>query len=155
MTEHRSHHRSEPEPPRRTVKDYAWIGVAITTLATMMGGHAYDRNSNLNDSENMHRSTLRYNAEERSSLDFRLGVLERQHFDLHREFHHLRRAVLSGEGMSEGAGAGMSMDEVPPPRMPEPRYPRGMSLPRRVDSYEKLMKHVGEGKVYQPKGYGH
>ncbi len=156
MPEHRSHHRAEPEPPRRTAKDYAWIGAAITALGTMLGGHAYDRGTNLDHSERMHRSTLKYNAEERSSLDFRLKLVEWKYKELRREFRRLRRSMRGGESTSEGVGANMSMGEDATPLMPDPRHSREPPRTRGGgDPYEKLMQHVDDGRVYQPKGYGH
>ena len=130
----------------------------ITAVAGLMGGHAYDRNTNLDESELMHRSTLKYNAEERSSLDFRLKLIEWKYRELHREVHGRRRASSPDEGVGDGmgSGAGMSGGGEGPPIMPGSRLPTEAPRSRgRVDHYDKLMQHVGEGRVYQPKGYGH
>lgn len=151
MTEHRSHHRAEPT--KKTVKDYAWIGAAITTIAGLLGGHAYDRTSSIDHSQRMHRSTLRHNAEKRAVLEFRVKLLEREVRELHGALHSTPVNPRHGGGLPPGgppsAASGWPSHPESRPGHEPPRGPPG------IDAYDKIMQEVEAGGEYQPKGYGY
>ncbi len=151
MAEHRSHHRSEPEPPKKTAKDYAWIGAAITALGAILGGHTYDRNSNLDVSENMHRGVLSHVETEITFLKFRVRQLEGQNQELHRYIHNVKPSAPSGRAGAPPPAGGWTPQ---PPPMPSPtEFPRTRSG---ADVYEMIKQKAREGEVYRPQGgYSH
>ena len=128
------------------------IAAIVTAVGTVFAGHVTDRNANVDHNERMHRSSLSYNAEDRSSMKFQIRVLQRQVEELHADFYGEPRSLHRRAGAS-GDNAPASSDPTRPPR---PRHRHEDPRDRRsIDHYDKLMEAVGEGGVYLPKGYGH
>ncbi|KKN79963.1 hypothetical protein LCGC14_0334710 [marine sediment metagenome] len=154
MPEHRSHHRAEPEPPRRTAKDYAWIGAAITALGTMLGGHAYDRNSNLNESENTHKGVLSHVEAQLTILRFQIKRLEEDNKTMRRRLRSLRSRSSQPRAMRGDAEPPVSSggwDDLPTAPEPPPPPPQRS----KTDIFKMIQQKAQNGEVYQPPGSGY
>ncbi len=144
----RSHHRAA-ETPKRTARDWAGIAAVITALSALLGGHVYDRGSNLEESENMHKGVFLHFESQMKIMEFRVKRIEGDYKELHGYVHSSRPRAAFGDDVSPVAGG---WPRHPPPPIPEP--PALPPQRSQADIFRQIKQKAQGGEVYQaPGGY--
>ncbi len=147
MTE-RSHHKAA-ELPEKLKPNYAGIAAIITALATALGGHAYDRNSNIEESQNMHKGVFSHFESQMKIMEFRVKRIEEDYKELHGYVHSSRPRAAHGDAVPPVAAGWL---RPPPPPISE--SPPLLPQRSKADIFNEIKQKAQKGEVYQaPGGY--